>query len=333
MRNSETEHTLKQEKRMAISDVKQIEAMLYGFVVGDCLGVPVEFKKRGTFAVETMTGYGTYNQPPGTWSDDTSLTFCLVENLVESGDVTSLMKKLVRYRDEGYMTPFNEMFDIGITTVEAIERFKQGVPAEKCGGTGERENGNGALMRISPLVFALQKVPSFQERAVSIKRFSEITHAHPRSIVGSLIYIELLRNMMAGYAVEEALQLIRQQFLEAFEEDSVYLKELVSYDRLFQPTFFELSEDQIRSSGYVVDSLEAAIWCVWTANSYKAAVLKAVNLGEDTDTIGAITGSLAGLYFSFEEIPKEWLKTIVNKELLDSYIQRFVHWCDSEQES
>lgn len=323
---------MRNNERMPISDVKQIEAMLYGFVIGDCLGVPVEFKKRGTFAVETMTGYGTYNQPPGTWSDDTSLTFCLVENLVESGDVTSLMEKLVRYRDEGYMTPFNEMFDIGITTVEAIERFKRGVPAEKCGGTGERENGNGALMRISPLVFALQKVSSFQERAGIIQKFSEITHAHPRSIVGSLIYIELLRNMIARYTVEKALKLIRQQFLETFEENSVYLKELASYDRLFQTNFFELSEEQICSSGYVVDSLEAAIWCVGTANSYKAAVLKAVNLGEDTDTIGAIAGSLAGLHFSFEEIPKEWVKTIVNRELLDSYIQRFVHWCDSEQE-
>ncbi|WP_170924698.1 ADP-ribosylglycohydrolase family protein [Candidatus Enterococcus clewellii] len=314
-------------KKMDLNRKNQIESVLYGFIVGDCLGVPVEFKKRGTFLVNEMIGYGTYNQPPGTWSDDTSLTFCLIENLVESGNISTLMDKFVRYRDEGYLTPFNEMFDIGITTVEAIERFKKGVPAEKCGGTGERENGNGALMRISPLVFILQKEESFQRRVEVVKSYSEITHAHPRSIVGSLIYIELLRNMSAGHSLKQSLPLVEQCFSEYLSETDDYIKELVHYSRIFQENFFEIPENQIRSSGYVIDSLEAAIWCLGTTSSYKEAVLVAVNLGEDTDTIGAITGSLAGLYYTYQAIPKEWLEVIANKEILDTRIQQLVKLC------
>ncbi|MBP1048417.1 ADP-ribosylglycohydrolase family protein [Enterococcus sp. BWM-S5] len=328
MENSKS-MSMKRNKKSAVNRKNQIDSVLFGFIVGDCLGVPVEFKKRGTYTVSEMTGYGTYNQPPGTWSDDTSLTLCLAENMAESGNITSLMEKFVNYRDNGYMTPFGEMFDIGVTTIEAIERFKQGIPADKCGGAGERENGNGALMRISPLVFTLQKEQDFEKRAAVVTMYSEITHAHPRSIVASLLYVELMRNMSCGHNLKDSLQLIQQEFSAHFDHEHIYMNELLNFSRIFQDDFFILSEEQIHSSGYVVDSLEAAIWCLGTTSSYDTAVLKAVNLGEDTDTIGAITGSLAGLYYTFEEIPEKWLRTIKNGPLLDNVIQKFTEWISS----
>ena len=133
-----------------------ISAVIYGLVVGDALGVPVEFEKRDTYSIIDMVGYGTYNQPPGTWSDDTSLTLALMEHLGEKSDLSILIDKFVSYRD-GYLTPFGYCFDIGIATNEAIERYLSGISPEVCGGKDERSNGNGALMRISPLVFLLLK--------------------------------------------------------------------------------------------------------------------------------------------------------------------------------
>lgn len=317
---------VRENERIKMDKRNQIESVLFGFVVGDCLGVPVEFKRRGTYKVNDMIGYGTYNQPSGTWSDDTSLTLCLSENLVEGGDASSLMEKFVRYQEVGYLTPFGKMFDIGITTVEAVERFKTGIPAEKCGGTGERENGNGALMRIAPLLFYLQKENEFEKRVAVVKAYSEITHAHPRSIVASLIYSELLRNIRFGLSIRQSLSGIQQLFSTYFDSEHEYKKELVHFSRIFQENFCTIPENQIRSSGYVVDSLEAAIWCLEITDSYKDAVLTAVNLGEDTDTVGAITGSLAGLYYSFQSIPEEWIEAIQNKVLLDACIRRFVEW-------
>ena len=140
---------------------KRLYSTIIGGIIGDALGVPVEFKARN-LNITGMTGYGTYNQPPGTWSDDTSLTLCLMENLIEEKDETELMKKFAAYR-EGYWTPYGSMFDIGRATDDAIERFKRGVPIEQCGGATEFDNGNGALMRISPLALHYGTNPIFQK--------------------------------------------------------------------------------------------------------------------------------------------------------------------------
>ncbi|YCA42279.1 ADP-ribosylglycohydrolase family protein [Bacillus sp. JZ8] len=296
---------------------------LYGGIIGDMLGVPVEFKKRGTFHIDEVTGYGTYNQPPGTWSDDTSMTLCLVENLTENGSPLGLMKKFVQYEENGYLTPHGKMFDIGIATVKAIRRFKEGTPLAQCGGTSEYDNGNGAIMRLAPLAIILNKEFNFAKKAEIIKRYTEITHAHPRAIVGSLIYIELLIRMSLNNSLEKGIELTLDLFKRTFDEHHIYRKELQHYKRIFQKGFFELPEEEIRSSGYIVHTLEAAIWCLGTTSSFKEAVLRAVNLGDDTDTVASITGSLAGMYYKMEGIPAEWLEKIARKEKVDELIDGF----------
>lgn len=304
---------------------ERLFATLYGGIIGDLMGVPVEFKKRGTFHVEDVIGYGTYNQPPGTWSDDTSLTLCLVENMIEKGDTRSLMDKFVRYMEQGYLTPFGEMFDIGITTADAVSSYKKGVLPEHCGKTGEFDNGNGTLMRIAPLVFVLINEGDFNKRKALVQQYTMITHGHPRSIVGSIIYIELLlslyRNNSLEFALNEVFNLLQNNLQHELHT------ELNAYSRIFDENFLSISEDEIKSSGYIVHSLEAAIWSVGHASTFKEAILKAVNLGEDTDTIAAITGALAGMCHQMNGIPEDWLNAIVKKQEIDDLIEAFYEFC------
>lgn len=304
---------------------------IYGGIIGDCLGVPVEFNERGSYEITDMIGYGTYNQPKGTWSDDTSLTFCLMENMIENGNPDNLMKKFVKYREEGYMTPYNEMFDIGITISNSIDNFLNGTKASKCGGRSEQDNGNGALMRISPLTFDLCYNFNFLEKCAIIKKYTEITHAHPRALVGSIIFIELLIRFYCNNSLEDAIQRIQKLFNEHFPENHAYQKELKFYSKIFDKNFLKLDEKEIKSSGYVVDTLEAAIWCVGTTQDFESAVLKAVNLGGDTDTVASITGSLAGMIYKMEGIPDKWLNQIVQKEKVDLIIKRFMLDCADKE--
>ena len=294
-----------------------ISAVIYGLVVGDALGVPVEFEKRDTYSIIDMVGYGTYNQPPGTWSDDTSLTLALMEHLGEKSDLSILIDKFVSYRD-GYLTPFGYCFDIGIATNEAIERYLSGISPEVCGGKDERSNGNGALMRISPLVFLLLKNFNLINQVKVIKKYTTVTHGHPRSIVASIIYFFLLKDMLFNDSLPEVLDSVQIKLEEIFSQNSEYLEEYENhFKEIFDEEFYHKSREEIKSTGYVVDTLKACLWCVGTTNSFKDAVLKAVNLGEDTDTIGAIIGTLAGSKYSFESIPKEWIEKLVNKALIE----------------
>lgn len=302
---------------------KRMIPTIYGGIIGDMLGVPVEFRKRGTYKIEGVTGFGTYNQKPGTWSDDTSMTFCLMQNIIEKGNAEDLMNKFVDYAEKGYMTPYGKMFDIGRTTVESIRRFKKGIPANECGGNTEYDNGNGALMRIAPIAFTIFENFNFVEKCQVIKEISELTHRHPRSIVGSIIFVEILLRMYWNSTLKESLCDVKELFEENFSDNHIYRKELQNYSRIFDKDFFKTPEEEIKSSGYVVDTLEAAIWCLGTTDNFKDAVLKAVNLGGDTDTIASITGSLAGMLYKMDSIPEEWLEAIADKENVDRLIQEF----------
>ncbi|WP_071460596.1 ADP-ribosylglycohydrolase family protein [Bacillus massilinigeriensis] len=312
---------------MALNIKKRVLSTIYGAIIGDALGVPVEFKPRDTFNISDMTGYGTHNQPPGTWSDDTSLTLCLMENLSNNGTMEDLMALFVQYRQEGYLTPFDVMFDIGATTDHSINRFIKGNPSQECGGDGEYDNGNGALMRIAPLTFMICRNFNFLEKAEVIKKYTEITHAHPRSIVGSLIYVEFLIRLYYNNSPSMAVNEIKALFDENFDAEHIYRTELQHYSRIFSEDFFQLPREKIKSGGYVVHTLEAAIWCLGTTNSFSEAVLKAVNLGEDTDTVASITGALAGMHYKLEDIPADWLEKLVRKQEIDLLIGDFIQTC------
>lgn len=293
----------------------QIQAGLMGLCVGDALGVPVEFSARATRQtdpVTTMRGYGTYNQPPGTWSDDSSLTFCLAEAIAEVGVGEELPEHLGRkmglWLKQAYWTAHGVTFDVGHTTAAAIQAILDGINPLEAGGTTERSNGNGSLMRILPLAFCGEKL-AYADLLDVVHNISYLTHRHPRSLIACGIYIsialELLKNQSFVTAYEKGVRRSQE-----FYADSIYKEELSHYQRIFNGDLAALPVEDIQSSGYVVHALEAALWCCLNHNTYPDTVLAAVNLGDDTDTTAAIAGGLAGIYYGLDNIPQAWLTQI-----------------------
>lgn len=278
---------------------------IMGLVVGDALGVPVEFKARDTFHVDDMIGYGTYNQPPGTWSDDSSLTLATMESVIRNGgiDPADMMKNFSMWLNNGVFTPYGEVFDVGGTTEAAIRRFQNGVEPLKCGLNHYKHNGNGSLMRILPLAL-------FPSSVNDINNVSSLTHAHEISRRACRLYVGTAEQLLKGASLWEVVGC-----------SGIWVKE---FDRI--PKIYKLNRDEIKSTGYVVDTLEAALWCVYHTRSYRDCVLTAVNLGGDTDTIAAVAGGLAGIIYGCggeSGIPDEWIAQIARKDWISDLCERF----------
>lgn len=300
-----------------------IISALFGLSVGDALGVPFEFKSRQLmrlFPATNMSGHGTYNLPSGTFSDDSSLSFCLAESLVNGLDINDLRQKFINWRYYNYWSARGNVFDVGISTAKAIDKLAQGVSVNKSGGTTPDSNGNGSLMRILPLVFIFGNEP-IEERLRMTKQVSSITHAHELSVVSCFYYLEFARAIIAGREKFEVYEMMKKLFSE--NQKMIGLKkDCESFDRLIKGDIFLLNEEDIKSSGYVIDTLEASIWCFLTTQSYAQAVLKAVNLGEDTDTTATVTGGLAGLYYGFGGIPENWVEQLAMRQEIESLVER-----------
>ncbi len=299
---------------------------MMGLVVGDALGMPVQFMDRSEIKkhpVETMEGYGTYNMPPGTWSDDSSMAFATLVSLQEKNgvDYQDMMERFVNWTVKGEYTPAGVAFDQGITCMESIGRYMVTKDYQTCGKTGERANGNGALMRIMPVcLYAYEKVKSnewpVEEALETIHQVSALTHNHLRSMMACGIYYFMICNILDGEGtLQERLQKGVDDAVKFYHGDITNYIELAYYGRLFHLNeFTEVPEEDIQSSGYVVDSLEAAVWSLITKDSFETALLKAVNLGDDSDTVGAIAGGLAGVYYGYGSMPKEWLESIIKRD-------------------
>ncbi len=297
----------------------QIISGLIGLCVGDALGVPVEFSsrhQRKLVPVTTMQGYGTYNQPPGTWSDDSSLTFCLAEAIAEVGlgeDLYAcLAKKMGDWLQKSVWTAHNETFDVGSTTAIAIRSMQNGVSPLEAGGQGEHSNGNGSLMRILPLAFCTTRLPYSQSLEI-VHNVSSLTHRHSRSLVACGIYITIALELLQEIDLATAYQRGIQRSQE-FYAQSAYADELPYFQRVLDGKLATIHVDEIKSSGYVIHALEAALWCCLNHDSYADTVLAAVNLGEDTDTTAAIAGGLAGIYYGIENINQHWRQQIPRYE-------------------
>ncbi len=296
---------------------------IMGLTVADALGVPVEFKSRRTLEsdpVTSMQAYGTYNQPAGTWSDDTSMTLGLVDSLAKGLDYENIMKNFSEWLYEAEYTPHGEVFDVGIGTNKALDRFKAGVPALKCGGALERDNGNGSLMRILPIYYYLKSIYGNgflknEESFEIIHNVSALTHAHKRSQIACGIYISIASELANTTDLDKAVKDGIYLATSYYQKRNEFVEELNKYNRL--EDIADLPIEEIKSSGYVVDTLEAAVWCLLTTKSYQECVLKAVNLGEDTDTVAAVAGGLAGIYYGYESIPDEWLDVVVKREYVE----------------
>ncbi|NHN25441.1 ADP-ribosylglycohydrolase family protein [Flavobacterium jejuense] len=294
----------------------QVHSALFGVAVGDALGVPVEFKSREfliRFPVVDMQEYGSHHQPKGTWSDDSSLTFCLSDSLCKRYDLNDIANKFLKWKKYASWTARGQVFDIGIATREAIYRIAQGEDPVLCGGFDEEDNGNGSLMRILPLAFYLKGEEDISIIYQKVKEVSSITHAHFRSVFACFVYIVYTLELLKAKNKFEAYNQTKITLEDFIDNKDFNKKELQLFDRILKTNINELEEDKIHSGGYVVHSLEASLWCLLNSNTYEETVLKAVNLGSDTDTTAAITGGLAGLLYGYESIPEEWINVLARK--------------------
>jgi len=298
-----------------------VKAGIFGVCIGDALGVPVEFRSREQLKrspVTTMRGRGTHRQPAGTWSDDSSLMLCLGDSLCNEYDLEDIALKFLQWYNTEIWTPHGSVFDIGIATSQAIRRISIGTFPTLCGGTSEFDNGNGSLMRILPIAFYLKDEENIEKLYQTVKEVSSITHGHFRSVFACFIYVIFAIELIKGKNKEEAYYHTQKTALEFAGIQGFNPKEIQLFDRVLKNDISVFSEDEIKSSGYVLHSLEASLWCFLNSESYTEAVLKAVNLGEDTDTTGAITGGIAGVYHGFENIPEEWIEVLVRKEDIEN---------------
>jgi len=299
---------------------------IMGVVIGDALGLPVQFMTKTEISknpITGMTGGGTFDLEPGAWSDDSSLTLCLAESLYEVGyNAPDIARRFVDWYRDGYMTPLGESFDIGDTTAIAMKRLVHGVAPFKAGPTNAESNGNGSLMRILPatLFFAHESDYTMIQRICEV---SKITHGHPRSQLACSLYSLFVKELLKGSRPQEAYDTMILKSQTVFFIDRKVGKQLSHFERIISGQLPNLPESEIKSGGYVVESLEAALWCFLTTSSFEDAVLKAVNLGWDTDTVGAITGSIAGVYYGFSNIPDHWLKTLLDYEKILSLTNQF----------
>lgn len=310
--------------------------VIYGVAVGDALGTPVQFCSREELRKYPITGMkddGTYRLTAGTWSDDTSMTLALAESLGRLNDIDyeDIMDNFAKWNDCGKFTPEGKAFDQGHICLAAIEnwlnRKELGLPekAVDCGLTKFEDNGNGSLMRILPISFYIYTKygkKSYLHGDI-VRNVSKLTHAHPVSQFACEFYCNMIYQMLENpkLSKKEIFENAKDVMLKIWKapklkNSKAELKN--AFDRLYDSDFCVVSDEEIQSSGFVVHSLEAAIWCFLNTNNYCDCTLKAVNLGEDTDTIAAIAGGLAGIFYA--EIPKDWLDELRGKEVIENSI-------------
>jgi ADP-ribosylglycohydrolase len=305
----------------------KIKGALFGLAVGDALGVPVEFKTRDYLKanpIKGMTGYGSWQQPAGTWSDDSSLAFCLAESLTKGYDLNDIANNFVQWLQEGYWGAHHKVFDVGGATRHAITMLIKGFPPTVSGCASEDDNGNGSLMRILPLLFYIKDLP-INERYTKVKEVSSITHAHFRSVFSCFIYIEFSLQLLNGVDKFIAYK-NTQKLVTAFAASNDFNpNEIRLFARLLGDNIKEVKESEISSTGYVLHTLEASIWCILNTEDYATAVLKAVNLGGDTDTTGCVTGGLAGLLYGYKDIYQVWVAELAREKDIESLCARLLN--------
>ncbi|OQP65963.1 hypothetical protein A3860_15350 [Niastella vici] len=289
-----------------------IHGALFGVAIGDALGVPAEFTSRERLKLEPIKdfiGYKSHNQPPGTFSDDSSLTFCLAESLCKGYDLNDLGFRFIQWRNEGYWTAGGEVFDIGMTTHRAIGRLKKGSRPSLAGDFDEDCNGNGSLMRIIPLLFYIRDL-DLEKRYEIIKDVSSVTHGHIRSVIACFYYLEFALELLRGCDKQTAYKNTATTVFGFIVNKQIMQSEIDLFAPLLKEDITKQDINNIPSFGYVMNTLKASMYCFLSTENYPDAVLMAVNLGNDADTTGAVTGGLAGLYYGFDSIPEKWINEI-----------------------
>lgn len=304
-----------------------VKDSLYGFIVGDAMGVPIEFEDREKLInkpVTSMLGYGSHDVEAGVYSDDTSMTLATMDSIIKQNGIINyndIADRFCNWVNNNEYTATNKIFDIGMTTKYAlIKYFNNKIDATMCGGTNINENGNGSLMRMLPIALYCfyKNIKDDNEIFTLVKNSSSITHSHDISILGCYIYVRYVISLL-----ETKNKISSYNFIKKLDY-SMFIEEVkLKYSRILFSDISTLNINDINSSGYVVDTLETVFWIVLNCSSYNESIIGAINLGGDTDTIGAITGSIAGILYGYDNISKRWLSKLKNKDYIDEIITKF----------
>lgn len=302
----------------------QVIGGLIGNATGDALGLPVDFSRRKDLKVDPvleMQGFGSYLAIAGTWSMNTSMSIALMESVQECKAIitSDIMHKLSKWLYFAEYTANHEIVNVNTTVNFAVKKFKRGVDPQDCGDNFDFIGDNGALARIMPIALLCHEYDINGKRRYDlVSKVTRLTHATEKCIMANLVFVNYICYLMDGYYPIIALQRIQQECYNFFSNACVE-----AFDRILIGNLAEIPEDEIRSTSMVIDTLEAAMWSLATTRNFEQAVIRAVNLGNDTDTVGAVTGAMAGVYYGIQAIPKRWLNKLIRSNELEDIATRF----------
>lgn len=299
---------------MDISLQDRYRGCLVGLACGDAVGTTFEFRERGTFLAMDMVGGGPFKLKAGQYTDDTSMALCLAQSIIQCNgfDPVDQMSKYVQWYKTGYMSSTGICFDIGMATVRSLEQFLDQVAQELsrtyppkplnpyCGSTHDGSSGNGSIMRLAPVVmwaYGYVENEDFLNYHDFVRHSSKTTHSSDKCINACAILANVITECFQNHSKSEIVQ------------------NAVSFG-LLEIDPINKTIDDIRGSGYVVDSLEAALWCFFHTECYEAAILQAVNLGDDADTTAAVVGQIAGAFYGINGIPEKWRDTLQDCQMM-----------------
>jgi len=295
-------------------EINRFSGCLLGLATGDAVGTTLEFQPRGSFApLSDMLGGGPFRLNPGEWTDDTSMALCLATSLVkkEGFDAQDQMERYCRWAEEGYLSSNGRCFDIGNTVAAALRRFRlTGNPF--AGSTAPRSAGNGSIMRLAPIPMYY-----YPDRQLAIRYAAEssrTTHGTTECIDACRLLAGILVSALEGCGKNEVLSAEAETFSGADKVIAIARGE-----------YQDKTISQIRGSGYVVQSLEAALWCFLHTDSFETAILRAANLGDDADTTAAVCGQIAGAYYGASGIPEHWLERLASRQEIRKLAEHLYH--------
>ena len=298
---------------------------LLGLAVGDALGTTLEFTRPGPHDLAEMVGGGPFGLRPGEWTDDTSMALCLATSLVECRgfDAHDQMERYVRWWQEGYLASNGRCFDIGNTTRSALSAFvRTGNPY--VGSTDARAAGNGSIMRLAPVPLFYASAPrQALERA---EESSRTTHAAQTCVDACRYLAGLIVGAILGASKEELLSPRYSPVAGYWQEKPL----VAAIDEVASGSFIRKNPPAIRGTGYVVESLEAALWAFYHGATFEDGCLRAVNLGEDADTTGAVYGQLAGAHYGASGIPRLWLEKLAQRDLIAGLADELLNLAERE---
>lgn len=291
---------------------------LLGLAVGDAVGTTLEFQRPGTFEpINDMVGGGPFGLKPGEWTDDTSMALCLAESLVEKRDFDPVdqLERYTRWFRHGHLSSTGSRFDVGNAVRQALLKFEK-TKEPYCGSTDPRSAGNGSIMRLAPvpLFFARNPRMAIEKSGES----SRTTHGAATCVDACRYMGGLIVGSVSGTSKDELIS-PRYSPVTGYWSEYPLTKDI---EAIAAGSFKSLEPPVIKGSGYVVKSLEAALWAFYKTDSFKEGCLLAVNLGDDADTTGAVYGQIAGAYYGEEAIPQEWRERLARRSLIESFAER-----------